>query len=73
MSTFCERLGPEDEVDPTLVPIATLSYGDLACLAYRAGRTDPAVVVWDRTSEGYEPITVPVAASFDELLVQLAD
>jgi SMI1-KNR4 cell-wall len=63
----------EDRLNDYLVPFASVFAGDFLCFDYE-DNDEPKIVLWnhDLSDEG-EPVTEPVADSFEEFLSMLTD
>lgn len=68
-----ERLmDDEDTLGVALLPIAVLFSGDFLCLDFRKSRNSPHVCIWDHeNSAEFEPVSYPVANSFNDFLRML--
>ncbi|HEY0459050.1 MAG TPA: SMI1/KNR4 family protein [Pyrinomonadaceae bacterium] len=63
----------DDRLNEYLVPFAAVYAGDFLCFDYEDGKP-PKVVLWiHELSEEEEPVTEPIAASFEQFLKMLTD
>jgi SMI1-KNR4 cell-wall len=63
----------EDRLNEYLIPFAAVFPGDFVCFDYE-DNDEPKVVLWDHNrSQEYDPVTKPVADSFEEFLSMLTD